>query len=640
MEVRPDEFLTYLEWLLPGKHHPGDLKIGAFTLFLMISAVLLVLGTFIGYLLAALRHGPGEGFYVVARTYAAAVVDAASLSLRRVLAVAFLAIQEAIRRKVLVGVGIFMVLLLFAGWFLDTQNDNPARLYLSFLLTSTNYLVLALALFLSTFSIPNDIKHRTIFTVVTKPVRAGELILGRMLGFITIGTFLVALMCLAGYLFVTQGLKHAHVVDPDRIEAVTGADGQVVGWKGRTNESLRHFHNFELELREQEDGSLVALGETEMALGHSHAVEIDVIAGDPKAADKKLRAPQLDLKSARIGAAKGMLTARIPRYGVLRFLDRAGRPGRGIDVGEEWQYKGYVEGGSRSAAIWNFRGVNKASFPNGLNIDKNIQVFRTYKGDIVSGIRGSMILRHPDETKGRRSEPFLFTAKEFQIDEQFIPEDLVIVERDGKSRDGNLFEDLVDENGRLELEIQCLESGQYFGVSQADVYLRAKNGLFFINFIKGYISIWLQMVLVTCFGVMYSTFVSGPVAMIATLSTVILGYFGNWLRDISYNPDLGGGPIESLIRTVLQSSIAAPFEDTLANSIIRGVDQVVLFILRLLCEVLPNYSNFDTSERIAYGFDVDVHLLSRHLTLALVYVAGTTIIGYFFLKTREIASAD
>ena len=148
------------------------------------------------------------------------------------------------------------------------------------------------------------------------------------------------------------------------------------------------------------------------------------------------------------------------------------------------------------------------------------------------------------------------------------------------------------------------------------------------------------MVLVTCFGVMYSTFVSGPVAMIATVSTVILGYFGDWLSNLAYDPDLGGGPLESLIRTVLQSSIAAPFENTFANNLIKGFDQTALYVLRLLCEVLPNYSNFDTSERIAYGFNVDLDLLARHFSLALVYIAGTTIIGYFFLKTREIASAD
>ncbi len=53
-----------------------------------------------------------------------------------------LAVQEAIRNKILVGFGIFLLLLLIAGMFLDTGSRdpvyNPARVYLSFVLWSTN----------------------------------------------------------------------------------------------------------------------------------------------------------------------------------------------------------------------------------------------------------------------------------------------------------------------------------------------------------------------------------------------------------------------------------------------------------------------------------------------------------------------
>ena len=42
------------------------------------------------------------------------------------------------------------------------------------------YLVMLLAIFLSTFSLPTDIKNRTIFTVVTKPVPADSLAVARV----------------------------------------------------------------------------------------------------------------------------------------------------------------------------------------------------------------------------------------------------------------------------------------------------------------------------------------------------------------------------------------------------------------------------------------------------------------------------
>ena len=55
---------------------------------------------------------------------------------------------------------------------------------------------------------------------------------------------------------------------------------------------------------------------------------------------------------------------------------------------------------------------------------------------------------------------------------------------------------LVSDDGRLEIRLQCLEPQQYFGMAQADLYIRAADGSFAWNFCKGYLGIWLQMVLV------------------------------------------------------------------------------------------------------------------------------------------------
>src|SRR3970282_1786069 len=102
---------------------------------------------------------------------------------RRIGALARLAIKESFRRRVVVALVVFFLILLFAGWFLKTDYPQPAKLLFSFVLTATTYLTLLIALLLSTFSLPNDFKSKTIYTVVTKPVRAGDIVLGRILGF-------------------------------------------------------------------------------------------------------------------------------------------------------------------------------------------------------------------------------------------------------------------------------------------------------------------------------------------------------------------------------------------------------------------------------------------------------------------------
>ncbi len=176
MEIRPDEFLSFADWFGPA------LK----TLVIAIP-ILTALAIFICYLISAARRGPVEGFYAVAGVIASAIGrDLPATSLRRIMAMTRLTIKEAIRRKVLVAFVIFVIIFLFAGWFLDVKSDDPAHLYLSFVLTTTSYLVIVLSLFLATSSLPADIKSKTIYTIVTKPVRSGEIVLGRVLGFVAV----------------------------------------------------------------------------------------------------------------------------------------------------------------------------------------------------------------------------------------------------------------------------------------------------------------------------------------------------------------------------------------------------------------------------------------------------------------------
>src|ERR1051325_10864492 len=114
-------------------------------------------GLLLGYLIAAFRHGPLVGGDITFRVVRTGFLELFQLSPRRIGALAWLAIQESIRRRILVAFGIFLAILLFAGWFLDTTSNDPSNLYLSFVLTTTTYLVLLMALFLSAFSLPADI---------------------------------------------------------------------------------------------------------------------------------------------------------------------------------------------------------------------------------------------------------------------------------------------------------------------------------------------------------------------------------------------------------------------------------------------------------------------------------------------------
>src|SRR5437868_4976656 len=101
------------------------------------------------------------------------------------------------------------VLFLFAGWFLadvTADADLQVKNYVSFVLRTISWLILPVALLLSCWGLPEDIKARSLHTVVTKPVRRHEIVLGRILGFAGIGMLVLGVMSIVGYLWISREL--------------------------------------------------------------------------------------------------------------------------------------------------------------------------------------------------------------------------------------------------------------------------------------------------------------------------------------------------------------------------------------------------------------------------------------------------
>lgn len=631
MILQPDDFWSFYEWLM----RPDAFLQSALLQGLVLILLAIVIGLIVGYVYSANRYGPGEGFYAVARAIRDLVrFDLPGTSARRVFALARLAFKEAIRRRVLFVVGLFMVVLLLAGWYLNPESDDPARLYISFVLTATNYLILALALFISAFSLPADIKSKTIYTIVTKPVRATEIVLGRMLGFVAVGTLMLVPMGLASYLFVTRGLRHTH---QEVVELKESSDG---GLQGETDYVRNHKHSFTI------DPGSDGLGLTDNVRGHYHLVT--------KQGDTFV-----------IGPPTGALRARVPSYGEIQFYDRTGeKKEEGIDIGAERIaaggygssgiarviglargsqkiQHGYIEGGTLGAAEFTFEEVTPQRYADGIPVNLSLRAYRSYKGDIESGIRGSITMKHP--TKEIESRGIDFVIDEYEVDEMILPLEIEGTENN-ETRVLSVFEDLVDEQGRIRLVIRCLDRNQYLGVTKSGVFLQPDENTFEWNLAKAYGSIWLQMTMVMAFGVMFSTFLSGPVAMVATAVCVLLGFSAEQIYDTRHYIDegieRGGGPIEATIRLLKQDAMTTQLDvDTVAANVIKSVDAGIVYSLDAIATALPNLPKMvATAEYAASGFDIFGALLARHAVATFGYCFLAFIISYFFLKSREIAA--
>lgn len=599
MRLESEQMWGYFEWLF---------QQNALLWGLGIFAGMAVVSFVICYILATFAHGPVEGFYAVTRViYELFARDLPSTTWRRTYAIARLAFQEALRRKVLAVVAVFIIGLMFAGWFLDPNADHPARLYIETVLTGTSWMVLLLGLFLSCFSLPADIKNKTVQTIVTKPVRSTEIVLGRIMGFTAVGTMLLGIMGVLSYFFVVRGVRHVHEV------RTVVADGK----SGMTTFDSHHAHTFEIG----EDGE----GVTNELKGHRHRV----VKTDRTDKDGK---PVYE-----VFEAVGMLQAKVPVLAQLRFTDREGHTGDGLNVGYESNYQKYIEGASLMSAIWTFENVKDSTYgKDGIDLEYTLKAFRTFKGDIVTGVQGSITLKHP--TKNIQSTPMRFIVKEFQNDQMRIPRKIEGF-RDRVPAQLDIYDDLV-EDGKMEVVVRCEDRSQYLGMSQADLFVRQADRSFAWNMFKAYVGIWLQLLIIICFGVMFSTFLSGPVAMIATLTCLVFGFFGGVASEVASGKMPGGGPIESLIRMPLQAGSMTELDlgNDALEKVIQTVDYGIMRPLSVVGRIFPDFGGLNTSAFVAYGIDIFDRLLMRHITLTICYFVATALVGYFFLKTRELAA--
>ena len=608
--VLEEQILPYLQWLLG-----TDREFGALPNYILVLCVLAVLAIALGYLISASRSGLVAGGDRVYRTVSNGFRELLSTSFRRVWALSLLAIKEARRRRVEITLVVFLIILAFANWFLSTDNQNPAKLYVSFVLTSTTYLVLGVALVLSTFSLPADFKTKTIYTVVTKPVYAIEIILGRIIGFTLVGTVVLVIIAISSYLFVTRSLSHTHQVERDSLSYAKDKSDEVIGFRGRT--SYDAYHRHDVELSGEKDG--VALSNYD----HYHAIDANG-----------------DLLTVR--TSEGAIRARLPKWGKLSFLDQQGVPKeRGINVGSEWTYRSFIAGNSQAAAIWTFEDVDRSlDSGSGLPIGLIVRVFRTHKGTIGQAISGAIQVVNPDNNL--KSDLIPFRAVDNKIDQFEIKPKLIDIE--GKERD--LYKDFVSPTGQLEIRVQCLERGQYYGFAQPDCYIRLPDASPIFNYVKVYSSIWVQMVIVIGIGVVASSILSGPVAMLFTVSFILLGFFRDFFVGIAAGEDYeyygvakvyGGGPVESAYRMATQKNVMTDLDPGVGTSIINTIDFVLQKLMLGVSQVLPDFSSFSTVQFAAFGFDVPTEKVGADLTICLAYMFGLALVGYFLLRTREVA---
>jgi ABC-type transport system involved in multi-copper enzyme maturation permease subunit len=112
--------------------------------------------------------------------------------------IAKITIAEARRRRVLQAVIALVVLILFSMTFFSYLSpEEQARMLINGGLSAITVFGILLAIFVAAFLIPNEIESRTVYAILSKPVRRFEFVLGKYLGALIVLAAVVAIMTAA-----------------------------------------------------------------------------------------------------------------------------------------------------------------------------------------------------------------------------------------------------------------------------------------------------------------------------------------------------------------------------------------------------------------------------------------------------------
>jgi len=142
--------------------------------------------------------------------------------MRSIWAVAINTIKQALRLKV-AAVFLILLLVLLPVMGVSTTGDGTLKgrlqTFVSYGLSLTSLLLCLLTIIISIYSVTSDIEQRQIYTVITKPIRRFEFLLGKLLGVILLDVLLLSLFAAIIYTITIYTPEFFNAIETERIQA-------------------------------------------------------------------------------------------------------------------------------------------------------------------------------------------------------------------------------------------------------------------------------------------------------------------------------------------------------------------------------------------------------------------------------------
>jgi hypothetical protein len=596
------------------------------------------------------------GLVVLARVVGLLLPELAAIRWRRLYAIAWQCWTEAFRRMWApwVVVVIFAVILAFTSWFLEPPRPaEMGRLYVGTLMLFCSLLLTVLVVILAPISLPNDVRQQTIYTIVSKPVRRLELIWGRMLGYMSLVTVLLMLFGAISLFYYYRQVGAAidqeealvkqaerenkkefadlHREQADqlktRMRARVPVRGSLLFFDSRGNEKSKGIDvGIELPTRSFVEGATPSRAvwrygrQVVNPRNRNEVLDIPIpvndllVPGTIEYLENQLYTLQDEAALARQAGAGGAKAADVKA--------QAGRAAAAEAEAKRVEAQlANLRKRERDLRAEGKRAEADALHSPRIKLEMTFNVYRTTKGEVGEPVLASLVVTNP--RPGVPPHRTVIPIREYYTNRHTIPASI-----------------LAGSRGELAVEVKCLTANQYLGMAESDLMILSREGRFGPNFLRGLFGVWLQAMVLTAIGVCAGTFLSWPVALLATIFFFVAGNIGFVaLQQFALSAEMiGGGPFESLIRMLSHENLVSDLPATVAVVTAKTLDSIVMPVMSRLVYLVPNFTALDVSNTVAQGFSVGWGLLAGHLLLALGYAIPFSIAAYFILRHREVAA--
>ena len=92
-----------------------------------------------------------------------------------------------------------------------------------------------------------------------------------------------------------------------------------------------------------------------------------------------------------------------------------------------------------------------------------------------------------------------------------------------------------------------------------------------------------------------------------------------------------------MVRLFTQRNIMTELGDYFWVDVVKSIDYLFAFLIWSFVNMLPDYSMFDTQGFVVDGYNIPIEVVAQQLITVVGFLIALVAVGYFFLKSKEIA---